>query len=51
MNTSANTHTVALKATSFLEDSLSEGRVYFGRALAAIVAVALMSAGLSTLLH
>jgi hypothetical protein len=51
MNTSANTHTVASKATNFFEDSLSEGRVYFGRALVAIVAVAIFSAGLSTVLH
>jgi hypothetical protein len=51
MDTSANTHTVALKATSFFEDSLSEGRVYVVRALIAIVALAMFSAGLSTLLH
>lgn len=51
MNTSANTHTVAPRATSFFEDSLSEGRIYFGRALIAIVAVAIVSAGLTTLLH
>jgi hypothetical protein len=51
MNTSANTHMVALKATSFFQDSLSEGRVYIGRALVAIVAMAIVSAGLSTLLH
>ena len=51
MNTSANTHTVAYKVTSLFEDSLSEGRVYFGRTLLAIIAVAIVSAGLSTLLH
>jgi hypothetical protein len=51
MNTSANTHTVALKATSFFQDSLSEGRIYIGRALIAIVAMAILSAGLTTLLH
>lgn len=51
MNTTANTHTVALKATHRFEDSLSEGRVYIGRALLAIVSLAIVSAGLSTLLH
>ena len=51
MNTSANTHTVVLKTTRRFEDSLSEGRVYIGRALLAITALAILSAGLSTLLH